>query len=67
MPIVNLNILEGRDQDAKRALVKNVTNAICESIDVPPEKVRIIINEMKNDDYAVAGTLVVDTLKDGNS
>lgn len=60
MPIVKIHFMEGRDVAKKRVLAKKVTQAICESLDVPPEKVRIILSEMKNEDYAVGGVLRLD-------
>ena len=61
MPIVNIHILEGRTVEQKRKLVDSVTNAICESLSVPPEKVRIIISNMDNDNYSIAGKLIIDS------
>lgn len=60
MPIVNINFKEGRTLDQKRRMVKKVTEAICETMEVGPQAVRIILNEMKNDEFAIAGTLVCD-------
>lgn len=61
MPIVNLHILEGRTVDQKRKLVKSVTEAICTSLDVPADKVRIIVTNMDNDNYSIAGKLIIDS------
>lgn len=63
MPIVQINLLEGRTPEQKRALVKSVTQAICESADSTPDKVRIIINDMSHGDYAIGGVLVADAKK----
>ena len=60
MPIVHINILEGRTVDQKRKLVASVTDAICESLGTPKEKVKIIIYDMKKEDYASAGVLTCD-------
>lgn len=60
MPIVQIHLMEGRSDDLKRALVKNVTEAICASIHVQPKNVRIILSEMTGNAYAIAGTLVGD-------
>ena len=63
MPIVQIHLLEGRNADQKRALVKEVTRAICDTANVPPEKVRIILSDMPHGDYAVGGVLASDTPK----
>ncbi|NLW61386.1 MAG: 2-hydroxymuconate tautomerase family protein, partial [Synergistaceae bacterium] len=56
MPIVVVNIKEGRTLEQKRDMVTKVTEALCETMEVPKTSVRIIINEMANDNFAVAGT-----------
>ncbi len=60
MPIVQIHLLEGRDEEKKRRLVKEVTQAVCNALDAPPEKVRIILSEMADHHYAVGGVLVKD-------
>ncbi|MGI6685538.1 MAG: 4-oxalocrotonate tautomerase [Bacillota bacterium] len=60
MPIVQMEILKGRTVEQKREMVKGVTDAICKSLSCPPEAVSIIIREMENEDYAVAGKLHAD-------
>ena len=60
MPIVVVNIKEGRTLEQKRDMVAKVTEALCETMEVPKTSVRIIINEMANDNFAIAGTLICD-------
>lgn len=60
MPIVQIELLEGRTLDQKRSLVEKVTQAISESIGAPPESVSIIIRDMPKDHYAKAGKLACD-------
>ncbi|MFC2155454.1 2-hydroxymuconate tautomerase [Acidobacteriota bacterium] len=55
MPIVTINMLEGRDREIKKDLIKNVTTAITGTLRIPEESVRIIINEMPFENYGVAG------------
>ena len=55
MPIVTINILEGRDGEIKKELIKNVTAAITGTLNAPEESVRVIINEMLYEDYGIAG------------
>lgn len=58
MPIVTLNIVEGRSDEQKEKLIEKVTLAIHESIDAPIESVRIIINEMPKQHFAIGGKSV---------
>jgi 4-oxalocrotonate tautomerase len=55
MPIVQIDMLEGRDADQKRRLIRMVTDAICEALDARPETVRVIIREMRAEHYGIAG------------
>jgi 4-oxalocrotonate tautomerase len=55
MPIVTINILEGRSKEQKKELIKNVSAAVSETIAAPPETIRVIINEMPYDNYGLAG------------
>ena len=60
MPTVHIHLLEGRTTEQKRALVKSVTAAVVESVNTTPEQVKIILHDMKREDYAVAGQLYID-------
>ena len=60
MPIVEIHLLEGRDIEKKRLLVKRVTQAVCDTLGSDPTKVRVILSDMKQHDYSVAGVLHCD-------
>jgi len=60
MPIVQIEILQGRTVEQKRKLVEKVTEAIVDSVNCPREAVSIIIREMSLDNYANAGVLRID-------
>ncbi|AJD92409.1 4-oxalocrotonate tautomerase [Jeotgalibacillus malaysiensis] len=60
MPIVTVKMIEGRSDDQKRALVEKVTDAVVETTGATPDKVSIIIEEMKKTDYGVGGKRVSD-------
>jgi len=57
MPIVQIHMFEGRTTEQKRTLVHKVTNAVAESIDTPPEAVKVILSDMTREDYAEGGVL----------
>lgn len=63
MPIVQIHLLAGRSEKKKRRLVERVTQAICDTVEVTPDKVRIILSDMKPENYAVAGVLTIDAPK----
>lgn len=60
MPIIQVNVFEGRTLEQKRAMVREMTRVVVETMDSPPEKVRIIIREMRREDMAVGGVLTSD-------
>ena len=58
MPLVHIDLLEGRTDEQLRALVKDVTAAISKDANVPAERIHIVLNEMKRSRYSVAGKMV---------
>ncbi|WP_316354584.1 2-hydroxymuconate tautomerase family protein [Candidatus Trichorickettsia mobilis] len=63
MPIVHIHLHHGRSNEKKRMLVEKVTNAICESVDVTPERVQIILHDVMPENYGKAGVLGLDAAK----
>ncbi len=55
MPIIQVNMLEGRTVAQKRGLAKSLTDAAVQTLGVDPQSVRIIINELEAEHFAVAG------------
>jgi len=55
MPIVEITLVEGRSQEQKRALMKEVTDAVVSSVGAPIEAVRVIIREIPPEHFAVGG------------
>jgi len=63
MPIIQVNLLQGRSTEVKRKYAAEITRVTCECLSVKPESVRIIFNDMAGDNFAVAGTLSMDSKK----
>lgn len=57
MPFVNIQILEGRSDESIAACIKAVTRTVCESLEVPPERVRVVVTEVPKKRWAVGGKL----------
>ena len=55
MPILDVTLLEGRPYEKKKALIKELTDATVRALDVPPERVRVLIREIHPSHFAVAG------------
>ncbi|MGY2286904.1 2-hydroxymuconate tautomerase family protein [Pseudomonas gingeri] len=55
MPIMQVFLIEGRDEEQKARLIAALTEAVVESIQAPRESVRVIITEMPRTDFGIAG------------
>lgn len=55
MPIANIHILEGRDENQKRAVIEKVTDALSEALSAPREAVRVLITEMPKAHWGIGG------------
>lgn len=58
MPFIHIELLEGRSQEQKENLIKDVTEAVVKNADVPKERVHVIIDEMKRGNYGHGGEIV---------
>ena len=56
MPVVIVEMWEGRTVDQKRTLVEGITTTF-EQIGVPPEALQIVINDIPKHNRAIAGKL----------
>jgi 4-oxalocrotonate tautomerase len=55
MPIVEITLIEGRDDEAKTRLCAKVTDAVIEAVGAPRESVRVILREIPPTHFAVGG------------
>lgn len=55
MPIITINLLEGRTDSQKENLIHEVTEACHRALDAPRDAVRIIITDMARQHYGVGG------------
>lgn len=55
MPLVQISILEGREENAKERLIAQVTDAVEESLEAPRSAIRVLINEIPAAHWGVAG------------
>jgi len=61
MPLVTIKIIEGRTVEQKRAMVKDVTEAIVKNVGCPPAAVQIEMVDLKKENIAQGGELFTDT------
>ena len=60
MPIIKVNMLQGRSVETKHQYASEITRITCECLGVTPDSVRIIFSEIPPENFAVAGTLYAD-------
>lgn len=65
MPIVSIHMRKGRTADAKKALLRNVTDAVAQSIGADPGKIRVLIHEVDDSHWSVGGISYEDQAKHG--
>ncbi|BAF59886.1 MAG: 4-oxalocrotonate tautomerase [Pelotomaculum sp.] len=57
MPVVNIQLLEGRSVEQKAKIAKAVTDILVEIGGARPEAVTVIFSDIKKSDLAVGGKL----------
>lgn len=55
MPIAQLYIIEGRSDEQKETLIREVSEAMSRSLDAPIERIRVLITEMPSQHFGIAG------------
>ena len=60
MPIIRIDMIEGRTQEQKRRIVKAITETMMNVAGTNPEDVHIIIVDHPRENLAAAGRLLVD-------
>ena len=60
MPFAQINILEGRTEDQKRAVIEKVTQALMDALGAPQQSVRVMINEVPKSNWGIGGVSAKD-------
>ncbi|MFC2038265.1 2-hydroxymuconate tautomerase [Chloroflexota bacterium] len=60
MPLITVKVLEGKTVEQKRALVKDITEAVVKDFEVPANAVTIDIIDCAKENLAMGGTLFTD-------
>jgi 4-oxalocrotonate tautomerase len=55
MPIVQVNMMEGRSDEQKEALIQAITEACYQAVGAPRETVRVLLNEMPKQHFGIGG------------
>ncbi len=62
MPMIRVELIEGRTTEQKRNLAKALTDSFIETCGGKPESVQVVIQEVSADDWATAGVLMSDRI-----
>lgn len=62
MPVIHVDILEGRSVEQKRAYVKAMTDCSVEHLGCAQENVTVVLSEMPFEHYGRAGKIKLDEL-----
>ncbi len=55
MPIIHINLMAGRSKETKQALAEQLTKVVVDTLQVSPEKVRVLLHEVEQGQWFVGG------------
>jgi 4-oxalocrotonate tautomerase len=55
MPFVQIDLLEGRSPDQVAALIAETTAAVCRVLEVPEDRVRMVVREVPKTHWGIGG------------
>lgn len=58
MPLIQINIVEGRSPEKKERLISEVSHVVADVLEAPIESVRVMIQEMSPEHWGIAGESV---------
>ncbi|WP_203362876.1 2-hydroxymuconate tautomerase [Bacillus sp. REN10] len=58
MPLIQVNMLQGRPPEKKEQLIEELTWKVAEILECPKENIRVMINEMPPEHWGIAGESV---------
>ena len=60
MPVIRVDMLEGRSVEQRRMLARELTDAFVRSCGGDPAAVRVLITEIPDGNWSVGGELIAD-------
>lgn len=63
MPVVNIKMFEGRTEEAKQGIAKDVTDSIVKHTGVDPKYIYVIFEDVALNNWAISGEVYSETLK----
>ena len=63
MPVVNISMFEGRSDEAKQNIAKDVTDSIVKNTGVDPNYIYVLFEDVATKNWAIAGEIYSETVK----
>jgi 4-oxalocrotonate tautomerase len=57
MPLIRVDMWEGRDQKTKEAIIKRVTKVVAEELGIPEKNVWVILDEQPKSNWGIGGEI----------
>lgn len=55
MPFLTVNLAEGRSEEQKTALIRELTETVCRVLGSKSEQVRVLINDVPKTNWGIGG------------
>lgn len=55
MPIIHVQMMEGRPSEKVAEVIHNITNTVSETLNAPKENIRVIVTEIPKTHWGIAG------------
>ena len=55
MPIIEVTLVEGRTAEKKAALIREVTDAVERTLEVPRTSIRVLLREIPAENWGIGG------------
>lgn len=60
MPLIHVEILEGRPPEKVKKMIEKITDAVEEALEAPRPSIRVIVTEIPKTHWAVGGVPIAD-------
>lgn len=60
MPIINIQILEGRPPEKIKSLIASVTETVSVELSAPKERIRVLVTEVPKTHWGIGGVATSD-------
>ena len=60
MPFAQIYMIEGRTEEQKRAVIKEVTEALERAVGAPKQNIRVWIHDVPKENWGIAGETALD-------